>query len=342
MNVRTNDDYDWERCDDPYPILREALAPEHAALAPEQIDALFERTFGPAITAEDVEDIFGSIGKFASDVGHAVSHVAQRAAPFVKSALPGVAQGAMAGAALGPVGMLGGAVLGGAGSALAGQKGPAGTMGKVLGSGIGLAGSLAGSGGIVGGLAKGGVGGLGGVARGALGAVAQRGLGALGPTVTGVAPAVATDLIGAPAAGQLLNLLGKPEVMQALQAMLLSPIGRPTVPVAGTPVALAAFTNLLGLLANQAQAQFTASAAPQTATIPEYLVESNGEYRCDPADPTQRAEVLWELLQQSSEQADDEFDTVDGLVLEETYDEFSDEIEFADDEEEFEIIGENL
>jgi hypothetical protein len=299
--------------------LREALAPEHAALAPEQIDALFERTFGPAITAEDVEDIFGSIGKFASDVGHAVSHVAQRAAPVVKSALPGVAQGAMAGAALGPVGMLGGAVLGGAGSALAGQKGPAGTMGKILGTGIGLAGSLAGAGGIVGGLAKGGIGRIG-----------------------GIAPAAAGGLVGAPAAGQLLNVLGKPEVMQALQAMLLTPIGRPTVSVAGTAVPVGAFTNLLGLLANQAQAQFAASAAPQAASIPEYLVESNGEYRCDPADPAQRAEVLWELLQQSSEQADDEVDTVDGLVLEETYDEFSDEIEFADDEEEFEIIGENL
>src|SRR5262245_58914275 len=120
--METNGYYDWYG--DPYPDVRAALAPEYAKLAPEEIDALFERTFGPAVAAEDVEDIFGSIGKFAGDVGHTVSNVAKKAAPVAMSVLPGVAQGAMAGAALGPLGMLGGAVLGGAGSALAGQKGP--------------------------------------------------------------------------------------------------------------------------------------------------------------------------------------------------------------------------
>src|SRR4029453_730230 len=241
---------DWD--DDPYPNVRGALAPEYAELAPEEIDALFERTFGPAVTAEDAEDIFGSVKTLASGGGHTVSHVAQKAAPVAMSAVPGAAQGAMAGAALGPLGMVGGAVLGGAGSALAGQKGPAGTIGKVLGTGIGLAGTVAG--------------GPVGILGGPLG---QRVIGAGTALVSG---AVRTQrgpvgqlqqvIQGVPAAGHLLNLLSRPEVLQALQAMTLSPIGKPSVPVAGPPVPVGAFTNLLSQLANQAQAEFIRSAGP--------------------------------------------------------------------------------
>jgi hypothetical protein len=320
--MRTNGYYHWETDEDPYPNLREALAPEYAEFEPEQIEVIIERTFGPAIAAEDVEDIFGSIGQFAGNVGRTVSHVAQGAAPVVASTLPGVAQGAMAGAALGPLGMLSGAALGGAGAALSRNgKGPARTAGSVFNTGVGIAGPL---------------GPAGGIAQGALGRGVASAVGAL--------PAGAT---GTPSAGQFLSLLSRPEVLLALQAMMLSPIGRATVPVAGTDVEVGAVTNLLGQILSQAQAQFAASAGPQTEAIPEYLMESTGEYRCDPADPSQRAEVLWELLQQSTEpdEAAEDSGTQDESD-DESDDEFYDELELAelneDDEEIFETIGEDV
>jgi hypothetical protein len=140
---------------------------------------------------------------------------------------------------------------------------------------------------------------------------------------------------GVPAAGQLLNaLFSRPEVLDALKAMMLSPIGRPSVPVAGTPVPVGAFTNLLGQLANQAQAEFTTYAGPQPEAVPEYLMESTGDYRCDPADPAQRAEVLWELLQQSAEP--DEAVNDAGEEDESAIDDFYDAMELvglAEDEE---------
>jgi hypothetical protein len=96
--------------------------------------------------------------------------------------------------------------------------------------------------------------------------------------------------------------------------------------VAGTPVPIGAFTNLLSQLANQAQAEFTTSAGPQPEAVPEYLMESTGDYRCDPADPAQRAEVLWELLQQSGEPDE----TVDDSGTDESaIDDFYDAMELA-------------
>ena len=76
-------------------------------------------------------------------------------------------------------------------------------------------------------------------------------------------------------------------------------------------------------------------------------MESTGEYRCDPADPSQRAEVLWELLQQSTEpdEAAEDSGTQDESD-DESDDEFYDELELAelneDDEEIFETIGEDV
>lgn len=360
---------------DPFPHLRESLAPEYAELAPEQIEDLIEQTFGPEISAEQFEEIFGAIGRAARDVGRAVGGVArdvgqfaQKAAPVVGGVLPGIAQGAMAGSALGPFGMLGGAILGGAGSALAQHgKGPLRDIGKAVGTGLNVAGMISPAGrmgGVVSGLAKGGLGGLlqgglgalgggggaggvlqgilGGGGAGGLGQVAQTALGALGGPAGAVGGAPATGIAqtgpgaldrlgrGTPAAGQLINLLGSREMKRALQAMMLSPIGRQSVPVAGTPVPVGAFANLLGTVANQAQAEFNAMLGPQPEGFPEYLVESTGEFRCDPVDPAQRAEVLWQMLQQSA--AFESIEAAEAEEAAEAYDEM-DEIEALDQEE---------
>ncbi|QBY55460.1 hypothetical protein [Cupriavidus oxalaticus] len=338
---------------DPYPHLREALAPEYAELDPEQIEALIEQTFGPGLSAEQYEEIFGAITKAASSVGRAVGgvardvgrtataagrevgRVAQKAAPVVTSALPGIAQGALSGAALGPVGMVAGAVLGGTSSALAKHgKGALRGIGKAVNTGVGLAGMLTPGGAIgrgllgavtggggLGGLARAGVNALGGGGAGAFGQIAHKALGGSGGA-GGIGQIAQTTLgalaggdqpgglsRGSPAAGQLLHLIGqRPEVAKALQSMMLSPIGRQSIPVSGQQVPVAAFTNLIGQLAGLAQAEYQAALGPQSETVPEYLHESTGAYRCDPADPMQRAEVLWNLLQDVEPEADEHLD----------------------------------
>jgi hypothetical protein len=233
---------------DPYPTLRNALAPEYAELGAKKVDALFERTFGKAVTAEDVEEIFGSIEKFARDVGQTVSNVAKKAAPFAMNVLSAT-QGVLAGAALGPLG-----ILGVARSASAGQEGPAEQA---------VAGSV--------------------------------------PSMLGPSGQLTHVLLGVPAAGYLLNILSRPEVLHAFEAMALSPLGRPSVAVAGTQVPVGAFTSLLTQLANQAEAEFIASLESRSEPAPEYLVESTGNSSCDPVGPDQEADVLLHLLQQTAD-----------------------------------------
>src|SRR5881227_3864102 len=83
--------------DDPYHTLRLALAPDYAGLAPAQLDALVKRTFGAAVTAEDVEEVLDSIEEFARQVGHRMLNVVKMAAPVEMNAEPGAPHGAMLG-----------------------------------------------------------------------------------------------------------------------------------------------------------------------------------------------------------------------------------------------------
>jgi hypothetical protein len=90
---------------DPYPAIREVLSDTYADAAPETIEQLVESAY-PGLVAEDLESFFGTL----RSAGQAVGKVAKRA-------LPGVIQGATAGAALGPWGALAGGIAGGALSA---------------------------------------------------------------------------------------------------------------------------------------------------------------------------------------------------------------------------------
>src|SRR5262245_23766295 len=107
-----------------YPTLREHLAPQFSELSDEQIDALVAEVYGAGFTGEDLEGFFDDIKRGFGSVAGAVGNFAQKAAPIVQGALPGIAQGAMAGSALGPWGALAGAIAGGAGSMLSQSKNP--------------------------------------------------------------------------------------------------------------------------------------------------------------------------------------------------------------------------
>jgi len=154
--MKTNGYHGLDAYSDPYPTLRHALAPEYAELGAEKLEALFDRIFGKAVTAEDVEEIFDSIEKFASEVRQAVSNVATKAAPFAMNALSSAPQSAM---------------FDSAGSASAGQKGRVGQV---------LAGAM--------------------------------------PGTIGPGGRRTQVLVGVPAAGRLLYILSRPEVLHALQA----------------------------------------------------------------------------------------------------------------------------
>jgi hypothetical protein len=103
-----------------------------------------------------------------------------------------------------------------------------------------------------------------------------------------------------PAAAQLLGVLNRPEILRGLMSMLMGPAGGRTVPVGGVPVPTGAIANLIGTLANQAAEEERVLAAADGDPLPTYLMDSFGEFRCDPAVPEQRAEVVLELLRHSA------------------------------------------
>jgi hypothetical protein len=112
---------------------------------------------------------------------------------------------------------------------------------------------------------------------------------------------------GATAALQLLALLFRPEVHQALIAMALGDVGRRSIRVNDTPVLLAAFPNLLAVLAQQAALEYDAAVEPAENAIPRYLLDEEGNPACDPVVPEERATRLWNLLHNDKDDADEMF-----------------------------------
>jgi len=163
---------------------------------------------------------------------------------------------------------------------------------------------------------------IGGPVGGMLGGVAGQALGSvLGPRpATGAQPPapqpqpqpampLPAPMPGAsPAAGQLLQTLFQPQTIQALISMLMGQVGRQSIPVGNTQVPPAAFTNLLGVLANQAASE--ANAAAQSAgdeSLPPYLENYAGEAVGDPAIPEHRAYALLGLLHEAQTEQDESY-----------------------------------
>src|ERR1051325_1866919 len=104
-----------------YPNLAQVLAPEFASLSNAEISALMEYRYGPGAAEhyeEYFEGIFGDVGRAFTSAAKDVGRFAAKAAPVVANVGGGALQGALAGAALGPVGIIGGAAVGGTGAAL--------------------------------------------------------------------------------------------------------------------------------------------------------------------------------------------------------------------------------
>jgi hypothetical protein len=226
-----------------YPRLRASLHERVRSAPPEVIEQLVAEVFGPGVEAEDVEDLFGSIGS-------ALGNVAGQVAPVLAKAAPGAISGAAAGSAAGPYGALIGGLAGGLSSLSGGGRAPAAPQP------------------------------------------------APPPSIPSPGPMpvpAAAPLAGFPAAGQLMSLISRPEVLQALLAMLMGQAGQRSVPVGpqGTPVGVGAITNLLGTLANQASLEHAALVPEGDESVPQYMI---GLEHLDPAVPEHRAAAVLELF----------------------------------------------
>ena len=143
---------------------------------------------------------------------------------------------------------------------------------------------------------------LGAQLGGTLGGLASQGLGAaMGSGGRRRRPGAPPPAGGSPAAAQLLNVMTRPQTMQALLSMAMGKAGTPNVRVHDTPVPPAAIANLLGMLANNAAAEYHQAVAGELSGTPRYLLDEAGELVCDPVDPNARAQVLLELFQEAWE-----------------------------------------
>lgn len=302
--------------------LRQVLHPDYAMLPHAELSELMESVYGPD-AAERYDDyldgIFGGIGNAFSSAARDVGRFAVKAAPAIATVGGGVMQGAMAGSSIGLPGIIAGAATGGLGAGLSRYgSGTARDVGKTLSGVTSVVGQFsptgrlgAALGGSVSSLAGGGGGGknIGGAAMNALGRMlgggaggsVMRSLGGMAGQGGGTPLAALSSLFGgSSAASQLTSLLQRPEVQRALGALQLGPLGRSTVPTgrARTPLPTTAITNLIGQLANQTAAETAAWAGDGERTL-HYMTDQFGEYVGDPAVESERAERVWELLNEA-------------------------------------------
>jgi hypothetical protein len=276
----------------------------------------------------DLENIFGGIGRAISSAARDVGRFAQHNAGGLAQIGGGIIQGAMAGSAAGLPGIIAGAAVGGTGAGLrtygkgaardvgnalgtvtnlAGQFSPLGRVGATIGPAVGNIGGALASGGGRGGAAALGqalpgiVSGIAG-ARGGGGA-AGGGAGGMAGGLLGAAPQIVGSLAslfgGSSAAGQLASAINRPEVQQALGAMRLGSLGRPSIPVGAgnTPVPTGQFAQMLSQLLGQAAQEWSdaAGAGAERAEV-DFMRDGDGEFAGDPANPSDRSARLWAML----------------------------------------------
>ena len=256
-----------------YPLLRASLAAEYADLTLPELDRIVRSIYGPEATAESVEGFFSDIGRGFQHAAGAVGQFAQHAAPMLAGALPGMAQGAMGGAALGPWGALAGALAGGAGSILSHTNN---RTARAIGGGLtgltGLASTIRGGG-----------------PAGAMGALGALGGGAM----RGVQLPSAGS--GGGSANALMGLLARPELLQGILGGAMGQFGRQSVPIGGQQIPTSMLLNALGTLSNRA-----AHEAAEMESAPESLsaefVEASETLGLDSQDAEGRTDTLLTLL----------------------------------------------
>ena len=319
-----------------YPYLREVLAPELASLPDEELEQRMMELL-PGVSPVELEESWSSFTRSLGRGVQQVGNVLGRAAPGM---LQGAMSGAAAGSALGPYGMLagaiGGAALGGYQSYQASRQPapqpsrqpqqppaaptpaapgamPAGPVSQPTPMGMGG-------------------GGMGGVGMGG---------GQYSPAPAAASPAaqpVAAGMqAGGGAANQLLSLLSRPEILQAIMSLAMGQAGRRQVMVGQTAVPTAAIANAVGTLATHAAYQSPQMSVRETESATEYLQDGAGNWLADPGDALSRAEALINLLNVTPPPVIEDIDLEDEIeVFDEAHEDFY-ESEYLDED-----LGENI
>ena len=104
------------------------------------------------------------------------------------------------------------------------------------------------------------------------------------------------------AAAGLLHVVQNPAFLTSLLSLAMGSHGRSSVPVGGKEVPVAAFMNLVSMLAGKAaQGSQTAAQSEEEGAIPPYLTDAEGNLLVDSVDPVQRADALLKLLEEETE-----------------------------------------
>lgn len=263
-----------------FPLLRAAVAEGHEAADYDELTAICESVYGPGVTPEDVESFFSDVGRGLQSAAKSVGNFAQKAAPMVAKALPNIAQGAAAGSAFGPWGALVGGVAGGA-SGILQQSGN--RTARDIGKGIHQVGSLASS------IRGGGAGALGALTRGSAGG----GTNGLANAIFGAAGRGGAG--GTGAAGNLLGMLARPEMLQSLLAGQMGQHGRRAVQVGAQRVPVHTMLSALGTVAGRAAGE-AAEWAEDAEQTPPFILAAGESLGIDPEDAEGRSDALITLL----------------------------------------------
>lgn len=145
---------------------------------------------------------------------------------------------------------------------------------------------------------------LGTMAGGKLGQIAGQAFSSGGkrsPALTKVAQTSVSG--GSAAAGQLLQLTQNPDMLKSLLSLALGSNGKKSISIGkgGPSVNVGSFANLLSTLSNQVAAD-AEQLLSESNELHSYLLDSEGNYLYDPANPEERARALYEVLSEAETQ----------------------------------------
>lgn len=252
-----------------YPAVQLAMAPQYRGLRDDEIESLLAEHF-PGATPEDVENFMKTLRK-----------VGKVAAPIAQKALPGVIQGASAGMVAGPWGAVAGGLIGGTASVLAGS-GQKSTQSRPGASAPAARPAPQPA------------------ARPAP-APAAAPVPSAPPSAAPILPMVPSALpmrsqpVGAQdpvvaAAARVILVISRPEVQQALLALLMGRLGRQSVSLAEQTMPVAAIADTLAEMASElADAVQNGSS---TSWAAEWAADMHGASLIDTTNPAERAGLV--------------------------------------------------
>jgi hypothetical protein len=108
-------------------------------------------------------------------------------------------------------------------------------------------------------------------------------------------------------------ILGNPQFQQALQSSAIMgaaaprtvqlpvPATQPTLHMRSVSIPMGAVMNAISALAGQSMTELNASTREDEPEVPSYLVDAEGEFIVDPANPEERAALVAHLFRVSNE-----------------------------------------